>query len=186
MAVLAAALSGCTTFPNQRRMAAAREEIDVDTVKSELKRLRERVDGMETVQQRILNELETLRSSSDRGKQDVSGRVAALEQAVKAVDASREADKQEILKFMQSLAASPGAGAGSGSGSAVNVSKTGEHVVQPGETLSKIAAAYKTTVEAIAKANNLTDGNVLRVEQKLAIPGAGAGKSPVTAGREPR
>jgi nucleotide-binding universal stress UspA family protein len=41
-----------------------------------------------------------MRTSSDRGKQDVGGRVTALEQAVKALDLSREADKKEILKFI--------------------------------------------------------------------------------------
>jgi lipoprotein-anchoring transpeptidase ErfK/SrfK len=45
------------------------------------------------------------------------------------------------------------------------------HVVQPGENLSKIAAQYKTTVQAIIGANNLTNPNVITAGQKLRIPG---------------
>ena len=44
------------------------------------------------------------------------------------------------------------------------------HIVQPGDTLSKLAETYKTTVEAIQKANNLKDPNVIVVGQKLVIP----------------
>ena len=49
------------------------------------------------------------------------------------------------------------------------------HVVQSGETLTMICAAYrqngiKVTVVQIRKANGLTDKSVLRVGQKLFIP----------------
>ena len=45
------------------------------------------------------------------------------------------------------------------------------HVVQPGENLSKIATLYKTTVQAIIGANNLSNPNVIVPGQKLRIPG---------------
>lgn len=45
------------------------------------------------------------------------------------------------------------------------------HVVKPGETLAKIASAYGTTATAIAKANNITNVNLIRSGQKLTIPG---------------
>ncbi len=44
------------------------------------------------------------------------------------------------------------------------------HVVQPGETLSEIAAMYDTTVEAIVEANDLGDANRIREGQALVIP----------------
>lgn len=44
------------------------------------------------------------------------------------------------------------------------------HVVQSGEVLGAIAAKYGVTVEAIVKANNLADANVLAEGQKLIIP----------------
>jgi len=45
-----------------------------------------------------------------------------------------------------------------------------EHVVEAGQTLSEIAAAYKTKIDVIVKANNMKDANSLRVGQKLFIP----------------
>lgn len=45
------------------------------------------------------------------------------------------------------------------------------HIVQPGETLSTIAADYGVAATDLATANNLTNPNMLRVGQKLLIPG---------------
>ncbi|MFI5267173.1 MAG: LysM peptidoglycan-binding domain-containing protein, partial [Chloroflexota bacterium] len=46
------------------------------------------------------------------------------------------------------------------------------YTVKSGDTLSSIAAENKSTVDAIAKANNITDPNKLQIGQKLAIPSA--------------
>lgn len=46
----------------------------------------------------------------------------------------------------------------------------GLYTVKPGDTLSKIAAAYETTVDEILAANNLSDPNKILVGQKLTIP----------------
>jgi len=48
------------------------------------------------------------------------------------------------------------------------------HVVAQGETLGAIAARYRTTVSALARANRLSDPNVLRVGQRLTVAGGGA------------
>jgi len=56
----------------------------------------------------------------------------------------------------------------------------GVHVVQAGETLSVIAARYGVTVEAIVAANGLVDPDVLRVGQRLAIPGPWSSVQPTT------
>ncbi len=42
--------------------------------------------------------------------------------------------------------------------------------VKPGETLSSIGAAYKLSTDAILYANNLEEGGILSVGQKLTIP----------------
>ena len=47
------------------------------------------------------------------------------------------------------------------------------HVVQPGESLTSIATRYGVTPQAIRRANNLKDANLLRVGQKLVIPPPG-------------
>ncbi len=45
-----------------------------------------------------------------------------------------------------------------------------EHVVAPNETLGAIALLYGTTVDAIVRANNLSDPRLLRTGQRLIIP----------------
>ncbi|GBD08061.1 Muramidase-2 [Candidatus Thermoflexus japonica] len=47
------------------------------------------------------------------------------------------------------------------------------HVVQPGETLFRIALRYGTTVEAIVQANNLINPDFIVPGQRLVIPTAG-------------
>ncbi|MCZ2818541.1 LysM peptidoglycan-binding domain-containing protein [Modestobacter sp. VKM Ac-2984] len=55
---------------------------------------------------------------------------------------------------------------------------SGTYVVQPGDTLSSIAAGYSATWQEIYQANRATigpDPNMLQVGQRLTIPGAGGG-----------
>lgn len=42
--------------------------------------------------------------------------------------------------------------------------------VQPGDTLSSIAARYDVTVEDMVKANDIVDPNLIKAGQKLVIP----------------
>lgn len=49
------------------------------------------------------------------------------------------------------------------------------HEVQPGETLSEIAARYRTSARAIARASRLADPNHVIAGQRLVIPDAGSG-----------
>lgn len=58
---------------------------------------------------------------------------------------------------------------------------TGTYIVKAGDTLYSIAVRYKTTVAAIAKANNITNINVLRVGQVLKMPGTPPPPPPATA-----
>ncbi|MBI1884625.1 MAG: LysM peptidoglycan-binding domain-containing protein [Chlamydiae bacterium] len=44
------------------------------------------------------------------------------------------------------------------------------HTVQPGESLSKIAASYGVSSQALAQANGITNVHSVRVGQKLKIP----------------
>jgi len=50
-------------------------------------------------------------------------------------------------------------------------SSTQIHVVQPGDTLTRIASRYGTTISAIVTANDLTNPSLIFVGQRLAIPG---------------
>lgn len=50
----------------------------------------------------------------------------------------------------------------------------GTYTVRKGDTLSGIAAAHKTTVAALVKANGIADPNKIEVGQKLKVTGAAA------------
>jgi LysM repeat protein len=52
------------------------------------------------------------------------------------------------------------------------------HVVQPGENLFRIALQYGTTVDTLAKANNITNPSVIYVGQKLTIPSGSTSPTP--------
>ena len=56
---------------------------------------------------------------------------------------------------------------------AVASSSGAVHVVQPGETLSQIAQAYGTTMQALLNANGLANADHVWVGQQLAISGQG-------------
>ncbi len=53
------------------------------------------------------------------------------------------------------------------------------HVVATGETLGSIAAKYGVSVSSIAKANGIKNTNLIRVGQKLEIPGGSSWVCPV-------
>jgi LysM repeat protein len=62
----------------------------------------------------------------------------------------------------------------------------GGYVVQPGDTLSGIAAANGTTVDALAAANGLDPGGVLPAGSSLAVAGGGgSAAAPASSGGAP-
>lgn len=58
-----------------------------------------------------------------------------------------------------------------GSGTAGAAGSFVTHVVQPGESLGQIAAEYGIDAVTLSDANNITNGNLIRVGQQLVIPG---------------
>lgn len=63
-----------------------------------------------------------------------------------------------------------GASAGAGAGSAAKPATSGTHTVKKGETLSRIAVRYGTTIQALVNANGIKNANVISVGQKLKLP----------------
>ncbi len=70
----------------------------------------------------------------------------------------------------------------SGASAAPSASSSGSvHVVQRGENLFRIALRYGTTVQALARANNLSNTSLIYAGQRLVIPGGGsASPAPAT------
>ena len=54
------------------------------------------------------------------------------------------------------------------------------YVVQAGDVLGAIAKNFGTTVEAIAKANGISDLDLIRIGQELVIPIGGASAVPIS------
>ncbi|MGE5573983.1 MAG: LysM peptidoglycan-binding domain-containing protein [Bacteroidota bacterium] len=63
----------------------------------------------------------------------------------------------------------PGSGSGSNAGSGTTSGRA-VHVVEPGDTLWRIALKYDASVQAIMEANGIADANTLWVGQRLIIP----------------
>jgi len=57
------------------------------------------------------------------------------------------------------------------------------YLVQPGDTLTKIAARFNVTIEVLRQANRLKDADTLQVGQTLVIPDGSAPAAPSDSGR---
>lgn len=55
-----------------------------------------------------------------------------------------------------------------------NLLTDGMYIVKPNDSVSKIAKKLKVTRAALMEANNLTENSILRIGQKLVVPGAAA------------
>lgn len=56
------------------------------------------------------------------------------------------------------------------------------HLVSAGETLSSLARSYHTTVTALQQTNQLTDDDVIKIGQRLTIPGSNSVSTPASSG----
>ena len=177
---LAFVSAGCATTQDDTGIPTA-TQADVDYLREEIRRLHSRLDASDAEIGRVQGDVASAHSSqpayaSAAQVQAIQTQLEALQRQIQAVDAARAQDKKEIYDdiakkvagLLKSQSASSGAGAKSSSRSA---SQTGwEHVVQPGETLSVIAAAYKVKTSAIVDANKLKSADSIYAGQTLFIP----------------
>jgi nucleoid-associated protein YgaU len=159
-----------------RRDTAEREDYLI--LMEQVRKLEGRQEGMEM-------EVASLNRSMDgvtrNAAQDVRSEsealraaLASLESRISALESARSRDREEIIdqltrKITQIMgeraSARPPPARGSG-GSDYGY----EHVVQAGENLSRIAAAYNVSVQRIIEVNELSKPDQLKVGQKLFIP----------------
>jgi len=168
--VLSAALAGCTTLVEDERAQEEMEQrVTVENLQVEMTQLRQEVRDAAAAQQQIFKEIDTLRADMSRRQSELNARVESLSRSASATAAQQQQIRDEVVSDLSKRMANmmkPAAPARQ-----ARRAETGyEHVVQTGETLSAIAAAYRVTPQAIVQANSLTNPNSLRVGQKLFIP----------------
>lgn len=157
---------GCLSAQQERQRADMRRQAQLDSLRVSIERLEERVDGLNQSQQDLYRRLEDVQQETVRRSEDTSGKVAGIEQALKAAEAARAELRKEIVEDISRRMAGM-----LQSRAPVSGSQTGrEHPVQPGETLSEIARAYGVQVGVIVRANNLKNADAIRAGQVLFIP----------------
>ena len=159
--------SGCVTMVDQNTMA--QQQADMEKMRDNVQRLQEKINGLELEQQNLQRDIGSMKGApKDDGV--VRNRLETLERQVQSLAAARDADRKQIVNQGASIVGSSGSGSSGRSSSGRSGSQTGvEHVVESGQTLSAIAAAYKVSASSIRKANSLKS-DTLRVGQKLFIP----------------
>ncbi len=170
--------SGCMTYADQRTRTAVQEREDLLLVQEEIRRVAAQVEGLEIEIDRLQRDLNRVREEGRHDQQarqaDQAQRLREIEERVQALDRARETDRREIVdqlsgtinQLMQQAQTARQATSARQTHSGYGY----EHEVQPGETLSHIAAAYGVTTSTIINANNLQNPDRLRVGQKLFIP----------------
>lgn len=169
-------LTGCATMLAEPRRHAVHEREDMLMFQDELRRMEGRIEALELENESLQRRAEDARrrQESERQQQASASRESAaeLDRRIRALEAARERDRQEIVTHISRQMAemleqhrppaAPRRPAGRQTGY--------EHEVRTGETLSAIAAAYGVRVRAIQEANDIADPNRLRVGQVLFIP----------------
>ena len=103
----------------------------------------------------------------------LSGIAARYGTSSSALASANGITNRNLVRIGQRLTVPSGSGGGGGATSA-----PASHVVSRGETLASIAARYGTTVGAFVSANGLSNPNLVRIGQQLAVPassGSGGG-----------
>ena len=170
--------TGCMTLPDDSAPPPA-SQADVGYLREELRRMQSRLDASDAEIGRLQAELASSRSAqpgyaSAVQVQSMQTQIEDLHKQLRTLDAARVQDKKDlyddIAKKVASLirSAPPAASGGRTSRSG---SQTGiEHVVQPGESLSRIASAYGVKIDVLVDVNNLKSPDNIYAGQTLFIP----------------
>ncbi len=161
--------SGCVTMVDQNTVA--QQQADMEKMKENVQRIQEKINGLELEQQNLQRDIGSMKGAP---KEDlvVRNRLDTLERQVQSLASARDADRKQIVNQVASIVGSSGGGSSgrSSSGRSSSGTQSGvEHVVESGQTLSAIAAAYKVSASSIKKANSMKS-DTLRIGQKLFIP----------------
>lgn len=180
---LAAALlaaPGCTTMVDSDDDVPLATRADVEYLRGEIRSLRDRQSASESELGRFQGEMMSAQAgqsayASAAQVQSLQTQLEDLQRQIRALDAARVQDKKEIYddisKKIATILKTSAPARPTATARPRSASQTGiEHVVQPGESLSKIAAAYGVKMNVLVEENGLSDPSNIRVGQKLFIP----------------
>lgn len=162
---------GCETLTGQQqRLSQSRLYNDVANQKVEIQRLEQRLDGLEAEREVLHAQMAEMQKALTESDSRRHAELVSLHAQVTAQVQAQEGMRRELAdelsgrmsKILQTQSGSSGGGGRKQAGYA--------HVVKAGQTLSVIAREYKTTTDAIVKANNLKSANDIKVGQELFIP----------------
>lgn len=173
--------AGClATYGEQQSQAEAALRADMRILQENNQQLKGRLESYDLEIERLSRTVEALRAApgapSASDVQALQQRVNALETQLRTLDQARERDKKEIIDTLSSKlsqianSSRPAPVRPAATGKRVAQQEGYEHVVEAGQNLSAIAAAYNVSTKSIIEANNLAKPDQIRVGQKLFIP----------------
>lgn len=169
--------TGCAPLIDQRNQADGTYEqpkTETELIREDLAIIRQHVEALEQAQ--ITQDLTAPEQA--RAIASLQSEITELHKQLETLARRQDQQKDEIVTIMSAKMAEAfkkqgGSSRGGGTRSTGGGSYSGparEHSVQSGETLSAIAQAYGSSVDAIIKANGLGNDGMIRVGQKLVVP----------------
>ncbi len=170
-------LTACETFKsnNTHNNPFAGSNQDIIELQNEVTVLKRQISDVQNNNARILKNISSLQSQINyvnEQNQQQGKTIIDLNQAIKQERAERLA---ALDKVVETVAAQTAKAVNTIAAESAQASKTiaagayYQHKVEPGETLSAIARAYKISVKEIKQANSMK-GNTIYVKQILNIP----------------
>jgi LysM repeat protein len=143
-----------STRSNQAALASRLESLE-----NRLVQLEEKISSIGSEWKKTESKLQqSLQNQSKEMELKRSTDLAKMDQKLNIILEEVSKENERILNDLRSIKQIPSQGA------------DGFHVVQSGESLSRIASRYGVTPSEVAKANGITNPNSIRVGQKLKIP----------------
>jgi LysM repeat protein len=188
--VVALALSSCGTgglavkkdvWDAQEQFATRQAGLSEKVLQLEgrISALEESVGALQRQQDDMAKQIADIDSELSRGLEAIrSGQQQLgieLESKVRGVDTARKSDRDDVLRRLE-IVLDEVTNENKRLTQEVDALRTstatgGGHTVSRGETLASIAAKYGVTVSALLAANNISNPNLIKVGQKLVIPG---------------
>jgi len=141
--------------------------------------LEESVGALERGQENLSKQFSDLDAEVARGLEAVrSGQQQLgieLESKIRSTDTARKSDRDDVLRRLEivldEVTKENKRLTSELDAVKASTAEGGTHTVTSGETLASIAAKYGVTVSAMLSANSLADPNLIKVGQKLVVPG---------------